>query len=112
MSNFALLKITLVGFCALPIAVCLARAFGPRWFGARFAVCVVALLGWVLSNFATQFYFANLDDHLRDETGRLINNLAIESVWIGGIYALIYYAPFALAYYAWKHRVRQRNRIR
>ena len=98
MSNLELLQITLAVFFVLPIAICLARAFGPRWFDARFAVCAVALLGWVVSNLATQYYFGSLDDHLRDETGKFVNGLALKSVWLGGFYALIHYAPFALFY--------------
>ena len=35
---------------------------------------------------------------MRDETGTFVNRLALKSVWLGGFYALIYYAPFALAY--------------
>ncbi len=98
----------LTAFALLPILVLLLRAFGPRWFTGPVAVCIVALVGWILVNASIQLYFDNLGEQMNAYGDNPPQELAEEwandgakqvfGVLFGGFYALIYYAPFALLY--------------
>lgn len=92
----------------LPLVVLGLRAVGPRWFTGPVALCVVALLGWFLVNAGLHFYYENLGDQMRAYGNNPPQELAHEwandgakrvfTLLFGGLYALIYYAPFALIY--------------
>lgn len=109
-------------FALLPVAILLLYAFGPRWLGAWSAVLIVALLGWFLANASIYFSFENscgimesygnnppqniADDCTSDGAARIFGAL------FGGLYALIYYAPFALIYETarWARRIYRKRR--
>ena len=99
---------SLTALALLPVFALLLRACGPRWFSGPVAVCVVALVGWILVNLAIQLYFADLGEQMRaygddypPALGEAWANDGAKQVFgvlFGGFYALIYYAPFALVY--------------
>ena len=95
-------------FLALPIFVTLMRIFNPRWFGAWTAIFSVALLGWSLANLCIYFSFEDAcqtliaygDNPPQNITKNCTGDGAarVFGVLLGGVYALVYYAPFALVY--------------
>ena len=117
------LAAALTAFALLPIFTLLLRAFGPRWFTGPIAICVVALVGWVLVNASVQLYFDDLGEQMNAYGDNPPQELAKEwandgakqvlGVLFGGLYALIYYAPFALLYeiarFAQRALVKRRN---
>lgn len=100
---------TILGFAALPILVCLLRAFGPRWFNAWVALAIdVAIGAWLYAG-AAWYHSENNLNYLRARS----ENPALEypatelchlfyAALAGLGFALVYYAPFALVYYAWE----------
>ncbi len=115
------LAATLTALAFLPIAVSLLRGFGPRWFGAWTAVIIVSLAGWLLVNLAIYFSFENacatLETYGPNPPQNIIENCTSDGaarvfgVLLGGVYALIYYAPFALIYEI-ARRARRHHRAR
>ena len=116
------LAIALTAFATLPFIALLLRAVGPRWFTGPVALCVVALLGWILVNASIPLYFADLGEQMRAYGDNPPRELAEEwandgakqvfGALFGGFYALVYYAPFALIYEVarWaRHIYRQRR---
>lgn len=102
------LAASLTAFALLPVAMLILRAFGPRWFTGILSIGIVAFLGWILVNLNIQLYFADLGEQMSAYGDNPPRELAEEwandgakqvfGVLFGGLYALIYYAPFALAY--------------
>ena len=107
MTNHLWWIVTLTAFGLLPILALITRAFGPRWFTGAVACCVVALLGWVLVNANIYFGFEDACETMRRYGSNPPQDIAdactvdgaarVFGVLLGGFYALIYYAPFALA---------------
>lgn len=109
MNNRDLAIATILGFVALPVVVCLLRAFGPRWFNAWLALGAATAAGAWLYAGAAYFHHENNLDYLRARS----ENPALEFpetelyhlfyAALGGlIFSSVYYAPFALLYYAWE----------
>ena len=117
------LAASLTVLALLPLFALLLRAFGPRWFTGLVAACAVALVGWILVNLAIQLYFADLGEQMRAYGDNPPRELAEEwandgakqvfGVLFGWLYALIYYAPFALFYELarWVRRLHLRRRL-
>ena len=99
---------SLAAFALLPITALLLRAFGPRWFGAWSAILFVAFLGWLLANASLYFSFEDACEIMESYGDNPPQNIAdnctsdgaarVFGLILGGFYALIYYAPFALVY--------------
>lgn len=97
-----------IAFLLLPILALVLRAFGPRWFGAWSAILIVAFLGWFLANACIYFSFEDACEALESYGDNPPQNIAdnctvdgaarVFGVMFGWLYALIYYAPFALVY--------------
>ena len=118
MSNFGWMIATNLGFFAAPLAVCLMRAFGPRWFNAWVALGASVALGAPLYFAASFFAYEQKMDDLRARgipvPGAFENvepPYAFYSVLINIVSAAIYYAPFALAYYLWQEWKRDRAKL-
>ena len=102
------LAASLTALALLPIFTLLLRAFGPRWFTGPVAICVVALIGWILVNLSIYFSFEDACETMATYGNNPPQNIAdsctsdgaarVFGVLLGGLYALIYYAPFALVY--------------
>ena len=97
MSNSDGMVVTILAFFALPVVVCLARAFGPRWFNAWTALLVDVTLGALLYGAASYFAYQTKMDMLRERgqnpPGAFDNvepYLAFYSVLINIAGALIY----------------------
>ena len=102
------LAASLTALALLPIFTLLLRAFGPRWFTGPVAICVVALVGWILVNLSIYFSFEDACETMAtygsNPPQNIIENCTSDGAarvfgaLLGGFYALIYYAPFALVY--------------
>lgn len=98
----------LTAFAFLPVAMLLLRAFGPLWFNGIWAIFFVTLIGWTLANLSIYFSFEHACETMAAYGSNPPRNVAdnctsdgaarVFGVLFGGLYALIYYAPFALIY--------------
>ena len=112
---------SVAAFAVLPMIMLLLRAFGPRWFNGIWAAILVALFGWALANVCIYFSFENacatLEIYGPNPPQNIIENCTSDGaarvfgVLLGGVYALIYYAPFALIYEI-ARRARRHHRAR
>lgn len=117
-----ILAALLTAFAFLPVAMLLLRAFGPRWFTGILAFGIVAFVGWFLANACIYFSFEDACEKMArygdNPPQPIADNCTsdgaarIAGLFFGGIYELVYYAPFALIYHAWEHRVAQSSQTK